>query len=35
MAETQASSQSPVFFRVEDGDRRCQSDWVIPLPKSS
>ena len=35
MAEIQASSQSPIFFRlVEDGDRRCESDLGIPVPKS-
>ena len=39
MAEIQASSQSPIFFRlVEDGDRCCQSDlgisvfWVSAYP---
>ena len=27
MAEIQARSQPPIFFhRVEDGDRRCQTD---------
>ena len=35
MAEIQATSQSPIFFRlVEDGDRRCESDLGIPVPKS-
>ena len=30
MAEIQARSQPPIFFRqVEDGDRRCQSDLGI------
>ena len=30
MAEIQARSQPPIFFRqVEDGDRRCQSDLDI------
>ena len=33
MAEIQANSQSPVFFRlVEGGDRRCQSDWDMGIP---